>query len=167
MNWLDWRLDERRQRLLDFVRTLIALRREQPALRRLRHFDAEPDGDDRRDVCWLTPQGDEMDGQAWRHPPVAALAMLLDGRRIGPLREGEPALAGDSVLVLVNRHHEAVDFMLPVRDGDAWRPRIDTATATGLPADSGTPARGTRRVGGRALAVLTQRAGVARGPSVP
>jgi pullulanase/glycogen debranching enzyme len=91
-------------------------------------------------------------------PGLVAVAMLLRGDRIGEQRAGEPAPFGDSLLLLFNRHHEAVWFTLPEAAGGDWLPVLDTATAQGTP-PGGADERCAERcypVGGRGLAVLRQ-----------
>jgi isoamylase len=156
ISWLDWRLDARQRSLLEFTQRLIALRRAQPALRRSRFFTAEADADGHKDITWLTPQGAEMTAQAWQQPHVHALGALLCGFRIGAQRDDAPPPTGDSLLILVNRHHDPVQFTLPALRGDAWRALIDTRTTSGLPSDPDTPRRTTYLVTGRSLVVLTQ-----------
>jgi glycogen operon protein len=164
ISWLDWQLDDRRQRLFEFTHRLTALRREMPALRRLRFFTAEADEHGRKDITWLNPQAGELSPEDWGQPHLPALEAMLCGWRIGEQVEGEPAPVGDSLLLLFNRHHEPVWFHLPELAGKAWFPRIDTRTATGLPKDEGKPIEGGYLVTGRSLAVLSQPAGV---PAVP
>jgi glycogen operon protein len=156
ISWLDWNFDERRLRMLAFTEQVLALRRDNPALRRSRFFTAEPDENGHKDITWLTPQGDEMSIEAWQQPDRHSLAALLCGFRIGEQRAGEPAPTGDSILILINRFHEPVEFTLPKLRGDAWMPLIDTRTATGLPGDAGTPRTAPYVVTGRSMVVLTQ-----------
>ena len=152
ISWLHWHRSDRQQRLLDFTRTLTALRREQPVLRRRRYFDGLPDAQGFRDIDWLTPQGGRMGGEAWQQP---AVAVLLCGFRIGVQAEGEAAPRGDSLLVLVNRGGEPVHFKLPEVPGGPWRVRIDTRTASGLPSHSEVQPGNHHAVTGRSLVVLT------------
>jgi hypothetical protein len=94
--------------------------------------------------------------EAWQQPELPSVAALLCGWRIGVQRDGEPAPVGDSVLVLVNRQLDPLDFTLPALAGDAWAPRIDTRTAGGVPAREGEPRSGVYTVAGRSCVVLTQ-----------
>lgn len=54
------------------------------------------------------------------------------GDLIGDVDEhGEP-IVGDTVLLLLNAHHEAIPFTLPVaREGQAWERCLDTADPQG------------------------------------
>ncbi len=156
LTWQHWELDARQRALLAFVQRLAALRRDQPALRRRRWFSAEPDAAGHKDVAWLDPSGAEMTIEAWQQPELPSVAVLLCGWRIGVQRDGEPAPVGDSVLVLINRQLDPLDFTLPALAGDAWAPRIDTRTAGGVPAREGEPRSGVYTVAGRSCVVLTQ-----------
>jgi len=156
ISWLHWELDDRQRSLLNFVELLSALRRENPALRRSRFFNGQPDQNGHKDITWFTPQGDQMTPEAWQQPALHALAAMLCGFRIGVQKEGEPAPIGDSVLMLINRYHEPISFSLPVLCGPEWIPRIDTRTASGLPRNAGQPTSQPYLVTGRSMAVLTQ-----------
>ena len=158
ISWLNWQVDAKQARLGEFVHVLSALRRETAALRRSRFFSAEPDEHGHKDITWYTPHGDEMTAEAWRQPALHALSVMLCGFRIGVQKDAEPEPSSDSVLMLVNRHHEAVEFRLPVLRGAEWVPRLDTATASGLPAVTG-PTPWPCTVGARSLVVLTQASG--------
>src|SRR5205085_5843036 len=58
ISWFDWDLDERRVRLLDFTRRLIALRRSHPVFRRPSFFTgADPRGTGLPDIWWFRPDG--------------------------------------------------------------------------------------------------------------
>jgi isoamylase len=156
ISWLNWQFDGRQHTLFEFTRRLIALRRDNPALRRSRFFDGQPDADGHRDIGWFTPQGDTMVPEAWQKSALHAVSVLLCGFRIGAQKEGEPAPIGDSVLILINRSQDPISFALPPLRGDTWTPCIDTRTANGLPRDAGEPTRGPYLVTGRSIAVLTQ-----------
>jgi glycogen operon protein len=69
-----------------------------------------------------------MDDGAWQAGYVRTLGMLLSGTAIEEVNErGEP-ITGDTVLVLLNGHHDKVPFTLPSFEGDRqWLRVIDTA----------------------------------------
>jgi len=156
ISWLNWQLDERQRRLLAFTQRLMALRRENAALRRSRFFNGQPDKDGHRDITWFTPRGEQMTPEAWHQPALQALSAMLCGFRIGEQKDGEPAPVGDSVLMLINRHHEPISFTLPELRGSNWVPHIDTRTVSGLPRDASEPRSEPYLVTGRSVAVLTQ-----------
>ena len=159
ISWLHWDPSDRQRTLLAFTRELLALRRANPALRRSRFFDGAADATGGRDIAWFTPQGDPMEHEAWQQHTLHAVAVLLRGDCIGVQKDGEPAPVGDSVLVFVNRSGEPIHFSLPaLPPGLAWWARIDTRSASGLPADAGAALGSHRLVTGRSIVVLTSRA---------
>ncbi|MDV7210160.1 glycogen debranching protein GlgX [Azotobacter beijerinckii] len=130
IGWLDWDLDADGQALLDFVRHLIRLRLRFPILRRGRFLvGARHEELDIKDVTWLTPAGTEMTTERWEDGHNRCLAMLLDGRA---QPTGIPRSGADStLLLLVNAHHERVEFHLPeVPEGSRWRRLVDTNQPT-------------------------------------
>ncbi|SFB50220.1 glycogen debranching protein GlgX [Azotobacter beijerinckii] len=130
IGWLDWNLDADGQALLDFVRCLIRLRLRFPILRRGRFLvGARHEELDIKDVTWLTPAGTEMTTERWEEEHNRCLAMLLDGRAqpTGIRRSG----ADSTLLLLVNAHHERVEFHLPeVPEGSRWKRLLDTNQPT-------------------------------------
>jgi glycogen operon protein len=129
ITWIDWELDERRRRLLEFTAKAIAFRLAQPALRRRKYFHGRAiRGGGIKDVAWLTPDGQEMSDEAWNADFVRSLGMLLAGNAIEEVDEqGEPVV-GDSLLVLLNAHSDTVPFALPEVDADhRWQRVFDTA----------------------------------------
>jgi isoamylase len=120
--WMDWTSDPD-PTLTAFVANLLRLRRAQPALRRRRFFDGhqiDPD-EPLRDVHWLSPDGTEMDGEAWGD----------DGRQAFGMQIGNDAEAGDRLLLLFNAAETPCDFHLAPIVGGPWRPVFDTASETG------------------------------------
>jgi isoamylase len=126
LNWIDWRLDEEAQEILDFTRGLIALRRRYPILRRGRFLVGLRDEDlDVRDVSWLSPTGEEMGQEDWHDTHARCMGMLMDGRArpTGIRRSG----ADVTLLLIMNSHHDVVNFLLPeVAQGAGWLCVLDT-----------------------------------------
>ena len=120
--WMDWTTDPD-PALTTFVAGLLRLRRAHPALRRRTFFDGhriDPD-EPLRDVHWLSPDGTEMNGEAWSEDERQAFGMQI----------GNDAEAGDRLLLLFNAAEEPCRFGLAPVIGGPWRPVFDTAVETG------------------------------------
>ena len=117
LSWLDWQLDADALDLLSFTEKLVELRRRHPALRRRTY--PKPG-----DVCWLTPQGGGMTQADWSLPFARCLGMLLLGDRLAERDAYGATIEDDDLLILVNAHHEPIDFRLP---SPGWRALVDTA----------------------------------------
>jgi isoamylase len=130
ISWLDWDLDERQRRLLEFTRRLIALRADHPVFRRREFFGGAGDGSAAGlpDIRWFRADGRDMSRRDWRRGELRALGVFLNGEAIPSLSPvGEPVL-DDSFVLLVNAGHEPVQFRLPARRfGNRWRQTISTA----------------------------------------
>jgi len=154
LTWLPWTLDDEDQKFLEFVRKVIALRREQPVFQRRSFFQGRKiRGEEVRDISWLSPTGQEMNDDAWSAGFVRCLGVRLAGDLIGELNERGERIVGDTLLILLNAHHEPIPFTLPLRkEGQRWEKLLDTAApddATGpIPEDRPYPLEG------RSLAVL-------------
>jgi glycogen operon protein len=125
-SWLDWKIGERGQRLVQFVQELTALRHRYPILRRGRYLTGELDpASGVRDVAWLNALGQEMQQEDWRDGHLRCFGMLLDGRARAT---GVRRVSSDSsMLIVLNAHHEGVRFTLPkIAGGTAWRLVFDT-----------------------------------------
>jgi isoamylase len=68
-----------------------------------------------------------MDDAAWDHYWARTFGMLLGGDALDDFdREtGEP-LTDDTLLVLINGHHEPVSYTLPQLEGCVWDVLVDT-----------------------------------------
>ena len=128
ISWVDWSLVHVEADLLAFVRRLSELRRDHPVFQRRRFFHGRKDGNGMRDIVWFTPGGREMSSADWHTGYAKSLAVYLNGEAITePGPRGE-RIVDDSFLLLINAHHEKLDFTLPGVDfGDAWQVVIDTA----------------------------------------
>lgn len=114
ISWIHW--DEADQSLLDFTKKLIALRLENPVLRRRKWFLGQPqEGSGVPDIAWFMPEGSEMEEHNWSEDFAKSLAVFLHG-------------AGSGFYVIFNAHHEPVMFRLPPeRFGQRWTKVLDTA----------------------------------------
>ncbi|WP_406313412.1 glycogen debranching protein GlgX [Streptosporangium sp. NBC_01639] len=128
ISWVDWSLATGEKDLLGFVRSLSELRRGHPVFQRRRFFHGRKDGNGTRDIVWLTPAGEEMSGADWHTGYAKSLTVFLNGDAITePGPRGEPIL-DDSFLLLINGHHEDMDFTVPdAKYGVGWRTVLDTA----------------------------------------
>jgi glycogen operon protein len=131
LTWIDWNLTDDQAQLLDFTSMLVRFRLSQPVLRRRKYFQGRSiRGGDVKDVAWLTPEGLEMDDNAWNADFVRSVAMLLSGNAIEEVNErGEP-ITGDTLLVLFNAHSDEVPFTLMTLEGGRdwqWQRVFDTA----------------------------------------
>jgi glycogen operon protein len=80
----------------------------------------------------------------------AALGCAWPGDRIGGTDERGDLVVGDTVLLLMNAHHEAIPFMLPpLKKGQRWERVLDTAREP-LPFEGEPP----YELQGRTMAVL-------------
>ncbi len=127
IGWIDWEgINDDGKALLDFTREVIELRRENSILRRGRFLAGAYNAElDVKDVTWLTPLGEEMADANWKDPMARSLGVLLDGRAqpTGIRKRGTDL----TLLLIVNAHHEAVVFKLPmVVGGRDWRRLLDT-----------------------------------------
>ncbi|MFN2646623.1 MAG: glycogen debranching protein GlgX [Burkholderiales bacterium] len=123
LSWLDWQRADKG--LLEFARTLIAMRKRHPAFRRRTYPKPE-------DVIWLTPRGAPMTQRQWEESSTQGLGMLLLGRRLAERDEHGSPIEDDDLLLLVNSDEEPIDFVLPA---GGWHLLLDTAAPGGGVAD--------------------------------
>jgi len=126
LSWINWDIHAKGETMLEFTRRAIELRKKYPLLRRGRFLIGEYNEEiGVKDLTWLSPNGEEMLPSDWDNPERACLGMLMDGRAqpTGIHRPGSDA----SLLLIVNAHEEAVNFILPaVPDGLHWCCLLDT-----------------------------------------
>jgi len=131
ISWVDWKLDDRRRALLDFTARLIRLRREEGVLREDRYFRGEKIWDSRlKDLAFFRPDGTEIPAKDWKEPFVRSFAYLLGGDTLVVPDQAGRRPIGSTLLILLNAHHQAVEFTMPRVDwGPAWELVVDTNCA--------------------------------------
>jgi len=134
ISWLDWNPEHLDRDLLAFVRRMIYLRKTHPVFRRRRFFQGRPiKGADVKDILWLTPNGYEMNDDTWRDPEVRCLGVFLSGQGLDETDHRGRPISDDNFLVLLNAHHEDIEFTLPALRPDAiWVAWMDTSRNAGL-----------------------------------
>ncbi len=157
MTWLHWDLNDEQHEFLDFVRKAARVWREQPVLQRRKFFHGRAiRGSDIKDISWFEPSGEEVSDGAWGSGLVKCLGVRLAGDVIGEMDErGEP-IRGDTLLLLLNAHHEPIAFKLPATKPEHhWERLLDTAAGE----DLALVLQGDDeyRLEGRSLAVLRTR----------
>ncbi len=139
LSWTDWNLDERKKALLDFTIRLLELRRDHPNLHRRKFFQDRPinpghaqerqvHGKQQKDIEWLRPDGEEMTPEEWSAGWVRCIGLRLNGNTLDDVNGVGEAVVDDTFLILLNPHHEPIQFYMPSREGSAWEVLISSAT---------------------------------------
>jgi len=126
--WLHWDLNDEQKRFLAFIKKVIQLWRTQPVFQRRTFFKGRAiRGSDIKDISFLNPAGKDMSDEDWNAGFVKCMGVRLAGDLIGDETErGEP-IVGDTLLILLNAHHESLDFTLPLtKEGQHWERIFDT-----------------------------------------
>jgi isoamylase len=157
--------DEQRK-FMDFVRSLIGIRRTQPVFQRRKFSQGRRiDEADVPDISRFQPSGEEMSDEAWNAGFTQCLEVRLPGDLIGDINErGEP-ITDDSIVLLINTHYESIPFTLPSRgEGEKWERLIDT----GDPGAERATYQGNNQyeISGRSLVVLRSQQLKADGPTL-
>ncbi len=129
LTWLDWNLSQEQEEFLEFTRKVIRIWREQPVLHRRKFFHGRRiRGLGVKDIVWLEPSGNEMTDSAWHAPFVRCLGLRLAGEIMDEVDEQGRQIVGNTLLILMNAHHETIGFTLPRERGDLhWVRILDTA----------------------------------------
>ena len=109
LTWLNWDLNDRQQRFLEFTKKVSRIWREHPVFQRRKFFQGRAlRGSDIKDISFLEPSGKEMSDEDWNGGFVKCLGVRLAGDLIGDVDErGEP-IVDDTALILLNAHHEPI-----------------------------------------------------------
>ena len=126
ISWLNWNHDGNAKALIRFTQKLTRLRHKYPILRRNRFLTGEYNQElEVKDLTWVNVNVAEMDDSQWSDSSMRCFGMLIDGRAqtTGVRQRGKEA----TILLVVNGHHEPVQFTLPpCPGGSSWSLLIDT-----------------------------------------
>ena len=127
--WLNWDLSAEQRAHLDFVRTVLQLRKEQPVFRRRYFFQGRSiHGAEIKDLYWMRPDGNEMSDADWSGGHAACLGMGMLGDQISETDERGERIVGDSFLILLNARDEPEFFRIGSRRRNvSWTCVLDTA----------------------------------------
>jgi glycogen operon protein len=122
ISWFDWPGAD--NDLRDYVKRLLALRREHPVFRRKRFLtDAEAAG-----LGWFGCAGEPVTEEQWADPTMHAITVYLDGTNAPDDADDGTPLLDDDFLILVNAYWEQVKFTIPpVRQApQTWFVELDS-----------------------------------------
>ena len=129
ISWFDWQLDDRRRKLLDFTRQVIALRQRFPALRRQAFFrGAIDERTGLKDITWLRSDAREMTYNDWFTSWVRSLGILI----------ADETGTDEHLLLLFNAYTDSVIYTLPApSDAGNWEILLctDRDTQTAAPSE--------------------------------
>ena len=155
LSWLDWNLDPARERLLEFARRMLALRRNHPVFRRKRFFQGRAlHGNAAADIAWLKPDGTEMTNEEWDHGFARCLGVYLAGDAMEEVDARGRRVKDDNFLVLFNAHHDAIDFAMPDYGAEGWLVLLDTERDDGLVTDGTLRPQALYALAARSLVLL-------------
>jgi glycogen operon protein len=154
ISWLTWDLTDPQRDVLEFTQRTIRLWREHPVLQRRKFFQGRPlRGSEVKDIAWFESSGQEMSDAAWNAPFARCLGIRMAGDAVDDVDEVGRRIVGDTLLVLMNAHHEMIRFALPAEPGGAgWERLLDTADPK-APVDRLAPGA-SYLLHGRSLTVL-------------
>jgi isoamylase len=138
LSWIDWEHIRREdERLRDFVRFLVNLRRRHRVFSRPRFFRGEVVSEaGLKDITWLMPEGHETKIEDWRNPTPQSIAYVLGGAAGEFYTPGGQRDIDESFLVMLNAWHEGLEYRIPTLPVTmAWELLVDTATETGFGRD--------------------------------
>lgn len=134
LSWIDWSTAD--AALIEFVASIVRLRREHPVFRRTRFFTGRlvhrGGGDSVADLDWLRTDGSSMDEADWDAGFGRVVGVFLNGHGIRERdARGEP-IVDRSFVVYVSAHDESIEVTLPgAAYGERWERLVDTAGIDG------------------------------------
>jgi len=133
ISWVKWDIDSHDREFMNFVRSVICLRKSHPVFRRRYFFQGRHiKGANVKDILWLRPDGEEMTDREWSMYHARCLGLLLHGDAIEEHDERGGRIYDNTYLLLLNANAEEIAFRMPGEVGIArWHVEIDTCFVDG------------------------------------
>ena len=156
VSWNHWNLDREQKMLLDFVRMLIKIRKDNPVLHRRNFLQGRRiRGSEIKDISWFSPRGREMTDEEWEAPYVRCLGVRLAGDAIEELDKHGRPIVGNTLIILLNAYEKPTPFVLPAhKKGTRWALVFDTSVGEGQPYSRMEKGGGTYKLEGRSLSLF-------------
>jgi glycogen operon protein len=155
LSWMRWERTPEREALGDFLRKLLAIRKDHRVFRRRRFFQGRRiRGEGVKDLTWFEPGGIEMGDVAWDSPHTRSFAVRMSGHQIEEVDERGELLVDDDFFSIINAHAEGVTFRLPDSPGARWELVLDTARPEPVPAAVVVPGGGSWEADARSFALF-------------
>jgi len=141
LSWTDWEgIRPEDERLRQFVRYLIRLRRQHRVFSRPRFFRGEAVSEaGLKDITWFTPDGREATIEDWNNPTTHCIGYVLGGAAGEFYTLGGQRDIDASFLVMLNAWQQELPFRIPELPVTMeWEPLVDTSLPTGCGADGRT-----------------------------
>ncbi len=131
ISWLDWNLSDDQEALLKFTQKVLKIWRKNPVLQRRHFFQGRAIFDTgASDILWLAPTGKEMTPGDWNSHTMRCLGVKFNGKMIDEVDERGHEIVGETLLLLLNAHHESVAFHLPeLERREHWQELVHTSPA--------------------------------------
>ena len=113
ISWYNWKLDQRKLDLYDFVKNLIGIKMRFHVLRRRNFFQGiVMPGTKIKDVTWVKSDGSEMGIDDWNSGKVRGLGVLLSSAGIEEPDNGDQ-MANNNLMLLFNPTDTEIEFTIP------------------------------------------------------
>jgi isoamylase len=157
LTWMHWYWNETQQKLFEFTKKIIAIRKEHPITHRRRYFKNRLIwGEGIKDIRWLNTDGVDMTKEEWETSFIRCMGMLLNGKLMEEIDECGNELKKDVLLVLVNSYWEPIIFTLPYEGvHPQWELLVDTEMES--IADTPVVVQDVYEIPARALVLLRNR----------
>lgn len=124
ISWIDWQLSSEEQDFLQFVQTVIDIRKNHCVFRRRQFFQGRSIKG--KDLTWLRPEGGEMSDDEWNMHYARCLGMLFIGDSLDEYDARGRQMVDSNFLILLNAHHESIKFIIPKKPSQSWKLVFDT-----------------------------------------
>jgi glycogen operon protein len=141
ISWTDWEgIRPEDERLRQFVRFLVNLRRQHRVFSRPRFFRGEAVSEaGLKDITWFTPEGREAAIEDWNNPTTHCIGYVLGGAAGEFYTPGGQRDIDASFLVMLNAWHQDLPFRIPhLPVTMQWEPLVDTSLPSGCDGDGRT-----------------------------